>query len=680
MSQLNYEKIIKEVLHEIKNLKKKLKEVHSTCHQSIAIIGMSGRFPEDCKVFDNSFWEFLKKGKNAIRLIPEKRWNVEPYYNEERYLPEYTYSCHGSFLSGVKEFDAAFFGISPREALYIDPQHRFMLECMWEAIEDAGIPPKSLKGSNAGVFVAQSSDDYHQLINTLERRKHLDYYSGTGTSRSMLAGRISYVLGIHGPSLQVDTSCSSSLTAIHLAIQSLRNCECDTALVGGVQMNLSPLSSILRSRTQALSPDGQCKTFSKDANGFVQGEGIGVLVLRRLNDEIDQKDPIHCVIEGSAINHDGASAGLTAPNEIAQVDVIQRTLKNANINSSAVQYIETHGTGTILGDPIEINALNTVYGQDRKDPVWLGSVKSNIGHLEAAAGVASVIKTVLALKNQSIPAHQYTSDLNPHIDWDNIPFKLTDKTIPMEPTTQGFFAAVSSFGMSGTNAHLILRKFELQDEIFDLYNEPQIFILSAKNHHALNNLVERYIPFLGETLSSLSDICYTIAIGRNHFKVRLALLVSSIDELIEKLKEWVNTSKDLPKKEIYLTYGQELSSEKINQFFKAFPSIQAIHQSLSEKLTEPHATHKTIETFVRKLGIVTETLQDDSNKPAPEICINTKDIFSDLHVFLKLLIDMYLQGTNIDWRLLYEGKKVRRIHLPPYAFDRKEYWPEEIRE
>ena len=266
MEAKEYESLIKDALIQIRQLKSQLKEKDKSNHKPISVLGMACRLPGLNKVYDNTFWDFLLQAKSSISTIPQERWDNSKYYDPDQTKSGYTYSSKGSFFSDVSSFDSSFFGISPREALYIDPQHRFMMECAWEALEDAGIPPRSLKGQNLGVFMAQCSDDYHQIINTLDRREQLDYYSGTGTGRSMIAGRLSYILGTHGPSIQVDTSCSSSLAALHLAVQSIRAGECDVAVVGGVQINMSPMSGILRSRTQALSPDGECRAFDKDAN------------------------------------------------------------------------------------------------------------------------------------------------------------------------------------------------------------------------------------------------------------------------------------------------------------------------------------------------------------------------------------------------------------------------------
>lgn len=684
----DYESLMRDAVNQIRDLKKELKLRKQSLNRPIAIIGMSGRFPENCFVYDHSLWEFLKKGKNAVMEVPKERWDIKKYYNPDQSAPGYTYCSYGSFLSNVKEFDAAFFGISPREAVYIDPQHRFMMECAWEALEDANIPPKGLKGSKTGIFMAQSSDDYHSLINTLERREKFDYYSGTGTSRSMLAGRLAYILGTHGPSLQVDTSCSSSLTAIHLAIQSLRAGECDLAIVGGAQMNFSPMGGILRSRTQALSPDGQCKAFSQDANGFVQGEGVGVIILTTLSNVESKHQKIRAVIKGSAINHDGASAGLTAPNEAAQIDVLRAALENSGVDYQEVSYIETHGTGTVLGDPIEINALNAVYGGNRKDPVWVGSVKSNIGHLEAAAGMASIIKTVLALENKIIPPHLHFENLNSHINWAGIPFKIPSEPMPW-PIQEGEpCAGVSSFGMSGTNVHIILQSYTNPLEELSNENErPHIFTISAKSKNALEALAKRYLILLDNQKISLEHICYTVATFRDHFKYRSSVVVSDVCQLREFLQKIAEGNADfsfeVPSKSeslelIHFEKPQENEKSYLENLFKTFPSLKDIFENVyrdmhlikDESQKWRKACESALSIYLIDLGL--------NEIPDLEKATFASKTIRDPVLLLKELAKAYSLGRNINWIAFYEKLGLTPITLPPYAFNTKPYWPENI--
>lgn len=688
MKNKDYESLMRDAVSQIRDLKKELKLRKQSLNHPIAIIGMSGRFPGNCYVYDRSFWEFLKEGKNSVMEVPKERWDIQKYYNSDQSARGYTYCSYGSFLSNVKDFDAAFFGVSPREAIYIDPQHRFMMECAWEALEDANIPPKSLKGSKTGIFMAQSSDDYHQLLNTLERREKFDYYSGTGTSRSMLAGRLAYILGTHGPSLQLDTSCSSSLTAIHLAIQSLRTGECQLAIVGGVQLNLSPMGGILRSRTQALSPSGQCKAFSQNANGFVQGEGVGVIILTTLSNAESQHKRIHAIIRGSAINHDGASAGLTAPNEVAQIDVLRAALENSGVDYQEVSYIETHGTGTVLGDPIEINALNVVYGENRKDPVWVGSVKSNIGHLEAAAGIASIIKTVLALENKTIPPHLHFENLNSHINWASIPFKIPSEPMPWPIQDGEPCAGVSSFGMSGTNVHILLQSYTKPLEELSSENErSHIFTISAKSKNSLQTLAKRYRILLDNQKVSLENMCYTAATCRDHFKYRSSVVVSDICQLKEFLEKIAKGNAELPLEPLRISESLEFISleslqenEKncLEDLFKIFPSLKDIFEDSyrdmlsikDESQRWRQAFKSTIFIFLNNLGF--------NEVPDLEKSTFAAKILRDPVLLLKELAKAYSLGRTINWLVLYEESKALPITLPPYAFNTNLFWPEDI--
>lgn len=688
MENRNYENLMRDAIGQIRGLRQELKLCKQSLNQPIAIIGMACRFPEDCYVYDHSFWEFLKSGKNAVMEVPKERWDIQKYYNSDQLASGYTYSPYGSFLSKVTDFDAAFFGISPREAIYIDPQHRFMLECAWEALEDSNIPPRQLRGSKTGIFMAQSSDDYHQLINTLERREKFDYYSGTGTSRSMLAGRLAYILGTHGPTLQLDTSCSSSLTALHLAIQSLRTGECHMALVGGVQMNLSPMGGILRSRTQALSPNGQCKAFSQNANGFVQGEGVGVIVLTTLNNAESQHKKIRAIIRGSAINHDGASAGLTAPNEAAQIDVLKGALDNSGVDPQEVSYIETHGTGTVLGDPIEINALNAVYGKNRKDPIWVGSVKSNIGHLEAAAGVASLIKAVLALENKVIPPHLHYETPNEHIDWVNIPFKIPSEPMDWPIQNHEPCAGVSSFGMSGTNVHVILQSYtKPSEELSSEFGRPCIFTISAKSKNSLQALAKRYLILLHNQEFSLERICYTATICRDHFKYRSSMIVSNfcqLREFLEKIAEgnaaFFLESLSIPESSEVISLENLKKNEDnyLKNLFKIFPSLKDLFEFRYEDMFSiKDESQRRKQAFESALSDYLDNLGLQKSPDFEEIAFALK-VLRDPDLLLREISNAYSDGQNINWRVLYEKSRLHPITLPPYTFNTKPFWPEDV--
>jgi acyl transferase domain-containing protein len=388
----------------LKEARTKLEAVERSKTEPIAIVGMGCRFPGGACDPD-AFWQLLRDGGDAMVEVPRDRWNIDDYYNPDPDAPGKMYTRKGGFLQQVDQFDPLFFGISPREAVSMDPQHRLLLQVGWEALERAGQAPSQLVGSRTGVFVGIGQMDYAQLQLNSSDTKSISAYDGTGNGFCFAPGRLSYVLGLHGPSMAIDTACSSSLVAIHQACQSLRAGECDLALAGGVQLMLSPASSIFLSRTHALSPDGCCHTFDAAANGFARGEGCGILVLKRLSDAEVNRDNILALIRGSAVNHDGPSSGLTVPNGSAQQAVIRQALENAKVTPTSVSYVEAHGTGTSLGDPIEVRALAAVLGEGRAsdNPLVIGSVKTNIGHLEAASGVAGIIKIVLSFQHDEIP-------------------------------------------------------------------------------------------------------------------------------------------------------------------------------------------------------------------------------------------------------------------------------------
>ncbi|HXA15308.1 MAG TPA: polyketide synthase, partial [Opitutaceae bacterium] len=374
--------------------------------EPIAIIGMGCRFPGGVEDPDG-FWRLLHTGTDGIVKVPANRWDIDRYYDPDPDAPGKMSTRWGGFLQGIDYFDTRFFGISPREAAWMDPQQRLLLEVTWEALEAAGQAPDRLAGSDTGVFVGISTNDYAMLQLKHGAIKLIDAYAGTGSSASVASGRLSYLLGLQGPCISVDTACSSSLVAVHLACQSLRTGECRLALAGGVNVILSPEVTINFSKARMMAADGRCKTFDAAADGYVRGEGCGMVVLKRYTDAVASGDDILAVIPGSAVNQDGRSGGLTVPNGPAQESVIRRALKNAGIKPDQVSYIEAHGTGTSLGDPIEIGALGAVFGSDRNGHGRLnvGSVKTNIGHLEAAAGIAGLIKVVLALRRAEIPPH-----------------------------------------------------------------------------------------------------------------------------------------------------------------------------------------------------------------------------------------------------------------------------------
>ncbi len=540
-----YQARLQTALEAMQKMRTRLEAAENRRTEPIAVIGIGCRFPGDADD-PEVFWQNLVNGVDTIREVPPERWDIDSFYDPDPQKPGKMSARWGGFLKDVDLFDAQFFGISPREARSIDPQQRLLLEVSWAALEHAGQTSAKLSGSQTGVFIGITVNDYLQLQNTLQSIDQIDAYRITGNSLNSAAGRLSYFLGLHGPSLAVDTACSSSLVAVHLACQSLRNGESNMALAGGVNLILSPEMSIGATKSNMLAADGRCKTFDSRADGFVRSEGCGVVVLKRLSDAQADGDNILAIIRGSAVNQDGFSSGLTVPNKLAQEAVIRSALKNAGVQPDQIQYVEAHGTGTSLGDPIEVRALASVLaeGRDAHSPFWLGSVKTNIGHAESAAGVASLIKTVLALHHQVIPPHLHFKSPTPLIDWDKVPAVIPVKPVSWQSAQR--FASVSAFGASGTNAHVVLESAPQVELPLPSTDRPlHLLTLSAKNADALKELADRVRKYLSETSASLADLCYTTNTRRAHFSHRLAIASSTSAEMERQLAGFV-AGKDVP--------------------------------------------------------------------------------------------------------------------------------------
>lgn len=531
---------LKQALLALEEMSSKLEKIERQQTEPIAIVGMGCRFPGGAND-PESFWQLLDKGVDAIQEVPRQRWNINNYYDPNPEVIGKAYTREGGFLEiGIDEFDAEFFGLAPREVVMMDPQQRLLLEVSWEALENAGIAPDKLIGSKTGIFVGINTSDYAQLYMKSRNTADLNAYFFTGNTSSVAAGRLSYILGLQGPSIALDTACSSSLVTVHLACQSLRTGECRLALAGGVNLMLSPEPPIVLSRMRALAADGRCKTFDATADGYGRGEGCGIVVLKRLSDAITDGDNILALIRGSAINHDGCSSGLTVPNGVAQQKLIRAALENGKVEPNAVSYVEVHGTGTALGDPIEVEALATVLGKGRlkEQSLLIGSVKTNIGHLEAAAGIAGLIKVVLAMQHGGIPAHLHLKNPNPSIAWENLPVTIPTKWTPW--VSQGEhprLAGISSFGMSGTNAHLVLEEAPVQSLIRSEVEQPlHLLALSAKTEVGLKTLVDRFESYLQQNpLKSLGDICFTANTGRSHFAHRLVVVGKEPTQILAQL-------------------------------------------------------------------------------------------------------------------------------------------------
>jgi acyl-CoA synthetase (AMP-forming)/AMP-acid ligase II/3-oxoacyl-(acyl-carrier-protein) synthase/acyl carrier protein len=562
--------------------------------EPIAVIGIGCRFPGAADI--GTFWRALRAGVDSVGPAPAGRWSA---HGRAGAIP-------GHFLDAIDRFDADFFGISPREAQSMDPQQRLLLEVAWEAIENAGLV--DLAGSPTGVFVGISSSDYARL---LLRSGEADAYAGTGGALSIAANRISYLFDLRGPSWAVDTACSSSLVALHNACQALRLRECDLALAGGVNLMASPELTGVLYDAHMLAPDGRCKAFDESADGYGRGEGCGVVILKRHADALRDGDNILALVLGSAVSQDGRSNGLTAPSGLAQQQVIRRALDNAGVEPADIAYVETHGTGTSLGDPIEIGALTAVLadGRMQTQPCRLGSVKTGIGHLEAAAGIAGFIKTVLALRHGELPPHLHLRRLNPHIRLESTPFSIPTVLEPWPPAGPRRVAGVSSFGFGGTNAHVIVSEAERAGAGAAVGSEgPHLLTLSAKHPVALREIAAAYASWLdAHPDASLGDVCCTAAIARVHFRHRCAVVAESLPELRLKLAAVAAGASVVD-----VAFGEALAS-------------------------------------------------------SAELVADTAGTLIDL-------ADLYARGADVNWRAFYRDHPHQRLVLPSYRFQRQQFW------
>jgi acyl transferase domain-containing protein/acyl carrier protein len=575
---------------------------------AIAIVGMAGRFPGAPNL--EQLWRNLRAGRDSITEVPPSRFDSSVLFDPKPGVPGKIYSKWGGVVDGVDAFDPLFFNVSPREAALMDPQQRIFLEVAWEAIENAGRGPRSLAGSDVGVFVGATYNNYFDELR--EAGVEVDAHVALGNSRAILPNRVSHFFDFRGPSFYVDTLCSSSLLSVQLACDSLRRGACSLALAGGVYLMLGASYYRILSRMKVLSPSGRCKTFDASADGYVPGEGVAALLLKPLKQALADRDPIHAVLRGGAINHDGHSSSLTAPNPQAQRDVLLRAWSDAGVEPDDLGYIEAHGTGTSLGDPIEVTALSSAFRQrtNRRQFCAIGSIKTNIGHLEPAAGIAGIIKVALALAHREIPPSMHFERPNPFIPFIESPFLVPDRVLPWPRGPRPRRAGVSSFGMGGANAHLVLEeapteRFSSSNEVKNTRAERHAVVLSARSERALLQQVRQLAAFLrGRTDAEtprLGDVAYTLALGRDAWSYRLGWVVGSIDELCERM---------------------------------------------AEHLTDP--LNGARGDRARTSGARSSELEQ--------------------------VLELWSGGATVDWDRQYRGTPCRRISLPSYPFERETCW------
>ncbi len=585
--------------------------------EPIAIVGVSCMMP--CSNNLEEFWQNLISGKDMINEIPEDRWDWKTYYGDPSKELNKTSIKWAGFMNEVDKFDASFFKISPKEAELMDPQQRIFLEIVWKTIEDAGYKVSDLSTTKTGIFVGATESEYKYLIEQSDSQ--LDAQILTGNYYSIIANRISYLLNFNGPSETIDTACSSSLVAIHKAVQAIREGDCKIAIAGGIKVLLSPENFILTEKAGMLSIDGRCKTFDKSANGYVKGEGAGAILLKPLSKALEDNDYVYALIRGTSINHGGHTSSLTVPNPNAQAELIVNAWKNVE---GLPSYLEAHGTGTSLGDPIEINGIKKAFdeiGMPKKCAI--GSVKTNIGHLETAAGIAGIIKVLLSIKHKKIPRNLHLEVLNPYIELTETPFSIIDKTIDWE--CEGLRrAGISSFGFSGVNAHVVLEEYVNREQKIEIREQKTlIFILSAKNEERLKEYAKDMVTFISKNPEAeLLDIVYTLQIGREAFDERLAIIASDINTLKSTLMNYCEGKDNI----------ENLYTGNIKTYKSKFLSM---------------INGNTGQEFLKNLI---------------------------RHEQLANIAELFIFGANISWDTLYDEYKPNRIPLPTYPFARDRYW------
>ncbi len=571
--------------------------------EPIAIIGMGCRFPGGPD--PESFWKLLAEGRHAVTEVPPDRWDADAWYDPDPSVPGKLSTRWGAFVEGVDCFDASFFGISASEAATLDPQHRLLLEVAWETLEDAGIPAERLAGTRTGVYVGFSNTDYRTLC--LQDLSSVNAYCLSGNIGATAAGRVSQFFDIRGPCMAVDTACSSALVAVHMACQGLRLHEMDAALVGGVSLILAPQPTVAMSKAWLMASDGRCRSFDPDADGYVRGEGCGLVLLKRLADAQMAGDRILGVIRGSAVNSDGRGEGLTVPNAEAQADVVRSALRAAALTPDDLDYVEASGVGTPAADLAELAALSAALGDRATARCWVGSVKPNVGHLEVASGMAALLKVLLALRHEMLPAHLGTEHPLPEV----LKLRLSHTAVPWPRGRRPRRAGVHSFGLGGTNVHLVLEEGPVDTSVVPAAPpRSELLTLSARAEPALRALAGRYASMLdAHPRPDLADICYSANVGRSRLPCALAAIAESVGELRDGLKAFALG--ELPRG---LRWGT----------------------------------------------VPVDGLEFQDPTPSTSLLVDTAA--------------RYLSGTEVDWQSVYSREARARVSLPTYPFQRKRHW------
>lgn len=587
-NQLDDKQVIRNALLELRELKHKVRALEEAPRAPIAVIGMDCRFPQADS--PAAFWEVLRSGTDAVDVIPDDRWDVDSYYDADHTTPRKMYVREGAYLDKVYDFDADFFGIADHEAINMDPQQRLLLEVSWTALEHANVRPSTLVNSETGVYVGYVNRDYLAQLIDADLVLPGDPSTMTGNDLGFVAGRLSYTLGLQGPSMFVATACSSSLVSVHLACQALRTRECDLALAGGVNLILHPAMNVVLSKSAILSPDGRCRSFDAGADGFGRGEGCGMVVLKRLSDAQVDGDRILAVLRGSAVNHDGAKAKLTAPSGSAQQKLVQKAITMARMTPDAIDYIEAHATGTPLGDAIEVNALAQLFGSQRTPPLYIGTVKSNIGHLEGAAGIAGLFKVILALQHEALPPSLHLHEPNPQVPWSRLALQVPTTLTPWPKGERPRTAGISAFGLSGINAHLIVQEPPAPVISMPPNQETRralhILPLSAKTEAALTSLTARYLDHIAaHPTIPWQGLCHTAAVGREHFAWRRVVVAACATEAHATLADAPTTKiVDRPKVGIVFTGDATKSVNLGRELYQTQPTFRAALDRCAELL------------------------------------------------------------------------------------------------